>query len=87
MEKITTTKPLNQNKMKATLEFNLPDDKHEWDNAIRADAMYSSLWDISQELRTLWKYEELNDDEWKMVERIRDKFYEILSDNQINLDK
>lgn len=73
--------------MKATLEFNLPEDKIEWDNAVRADAMYASLWDLSQELRTLWKYEELNDDEWKMVERIRDRFYDILSDNQINLDK
>jgi hypothetical protein len=49
--------------------------------------MYSALWDISQELRTLWKYEELSDEEWKMVERIRDKFYEILDENQIKLDK
>ena len=73
--------------MKATLEFNLPDDQHEFDLAIQSGKMYSALWDISQELRKLWKYEELNDDEWKMVERIRDKFYEILGDNQINLDK
>jgi hypothetical protein len=49
--------------------------------------MYSALWDISQELRTLWKYEELNEEEWKIVERIRDKFYEILDENQIKLDK
>jgi len=73
--------------MKAILEFNLPEDKYEWENAIRADAMYLALWDLSQELRTLWKYEELSDDEWKMVERIRDKFHEILSEHNINLDK
>jgi hypothetical protein len=73
--------------MKAILEFNLPEDKYEWENAMRADAMYSVLWDLSQELRTLWKYEELSEEEWNMVERIRNKFYEILGDNQINLDK
>jgi hypothetical protein len=73
--------------MKAKLTFNLPEDKFEWENAMRADAMYSVLWDLSQELRTLWKYEELSDEEWNMVERIRNKFYEILGDNQINLDK
>ena len=73
--------------MKATLEFNLPDDQHEWENAVNANSMYLALWDISQELRTLWKYEELNEDEWNMVERIRDKFYEILSEHNINLDK
>lgn len=73
--------------MKATLEFNMPEDQVEFDFAIQGGKMYSALWDISQELRTLWKYEELSDEEFKMVERIRDKFYEILNDSQISLDK
>jgi hypothetical protein len=73
--------------MKAKLTFNLPEDKYEWENAMRADAMFCALWDLSQELRTLWKYEELSEEEWNMVERIRDKFYEILSEHNINLDK
>jgi hypothetical protein len=73
--------------MKARLTFNLPDDQHEFDLAVQSGKMYSALWDISQELRTLWKYEELSEEEWKMVERIRDKFYEILGDHQISLDK
>lgn len=73
--------------MKAKLTFNLPEEQHEWENAMRADAMFCALWDVSQELRTLWKYEELSEEEWKMVERIRDKFHEILSDHNINLDK
>ena len=73
--------------MKAILEFNLPDDQHEFDLAIQGSKMYVALWDISQELRTLWKYEELSDEEFKIVERIRDKFYEILDENQIELDK
>jgi len=49
--------------------------------------MYAALWDISQELRTLWKYEELSEEEWKIVERIRENFYDILQKNNINLNK
>lgn len=73
--------------MKATLEFNLPDDQAEFDFAVQGANMYSALFDISQELRTLWKYEELDEKEWDMVERIRNKFFEILDDHQIKLDK
>lgn len=85
--KIGIMKPLNQNKMKAKLTFNLPEDQAEFDLAIQGSKMYVALWDISQELRTLWKYEELKQEEWDMVERIRNKFYEILDENQIKLDK
>ena len=73
--------------MKATLKFNLPEDQAEFDFAVQGSNMYSALWDISQELRTLWKYEELTDEEFKIVEKIRNKFYEILDENQIKLDK
>jgi len=73
--------------MKATLEYNLPDDQAEFDFAIQGGNMYSALFDISQELRTLWKYEELDEKEWDIVERIRNKFFEILDDHQIKLDK
>jgi hypothetical protein len=72
---------------KIKMTFNLPEDQTEFDFAIQGGKMYSALWDISQELRTLWKYEELKQEEWDMVERIRNKFYEILDENQIKLDK
>ena len=72
---------------KIKMTFNLPEDQIEFDFAVQGGKMYSALWDISQELRTLWKYEELRDEEFKMVERIRNKFYEILDENQIKLDK
>ena len=73
--------------MKAILEFNLPDDQHSWDNAMRADAMFACLWDIQQELRRLWKYEELSEEELKMVERIRDSFNSIIQENNVNLNQ
>ena len=74
--------------MKATIEFNLPEDQHEWDNAVNANSMYLALWDLSQELRSMWKYQAYNtEEEYAIVETIRDKFYEILSEHNINLDK
>jgi hypothetical protein len=73
--------------MKAKLTFNLPEDQADFDFAIQGGKMYCALWDISQELRTLYKYEELDEKELAMVERIRNKFYDILNDHQINLDK
>lgn len=72
--------------MKATLEFNLPDDYHEWDMAVHGGNMYAALWDISQELRTMWKYKEYQtDEEYAIVESIRDKFHEILTEHNITL--
>ena len=73
--------------MKAKLTFNLPEDQAEFDFATQGGNMYSALFEISQELRTLWKYEELDEKEWDTVERIRNRFYEILDDHQIKLDK
>ena len=73
--------------MKATLEFNLPDEDAEYYCATKGTAMLNALWEIQTELRTLWKYEELNEDEFKMVERIREQLFDILKNNEINLDK
>lgn len=73
--------------MKARLTFNLPDEQHDFDVAIQGSKMYSALWDISQELRRLWKYEELSEEQFEMVERIRDSFHSILQEHNVNLNK
>ena len=73
--------------MKATIEFNLPDEDAEFYCATKGTAMLNALWEINTELRKLWKYEELNEDESNMVERIREQFFDILRDNDINLNK
>lgn len=73
--------------MKATIEFNLPEDDAEFYCATKGTAMLNVLWEIQQELRQLWKYEELTDEQFKMVERIRDSFHSILQDNDVNLNK
>jgi hypothetical protein len=73
--------------MKATIEFNLPDEDAEFYCATKGTAMLNALWEINQELRKMWKYEELNEDEWKIVERIRNSFNDILQENDVNLNK
>ena len=73
--------------MKALLEFNLPEDEAEFYCAIKGTAMLNVLWELQQELRKLYKYEELNQDEYKIVERLRNFLNDSLNDNEINLDK
>jgi hypothetical protein len=72
--------------MKATIEYNLPDDQFEFDNAVKSNKMWHALTEIKDELRRIWKYEELKENQFEMVERIREKFFEILQENEINLD-
>jgi len=72
--------------MKATIEYNLPEDQFEFDCASKSLKMFHALNEIKVELRSIWKYEDLKDNEFEMVERIREKFFEILADNEINLD-
>lgn len=73
--------------MKATLEFNLPEDEAEFYCANKGTAMLNVLWELQQELRKLYKYEELNEDEWKIVERMRNFLNDSLNDNDVNLNK
>ena len=73
--------------MKATLEFNLPEDEAEFYCAIKGTAMLNVLWELQQELRKMYKYEELNKDEMLIVERMRNFLNDSLNDNDVNLNK
>jgi len=73
--------------MKVKLEYNLPDDQFEFESAVKSMKMWHSLTEIKDELRSIWKYEELKENQFEMVERIREKFFEILKENEINLDR
>ena len=73
--------------MKATIEFNLPDEDAEFYCATKGTAMLNVLWEMQTELRKLWKYEELNADEYQIVERIRETFFNSLQEHEINLNK
>ena len=72
--------------MKAIIEYNLPEDQFEFDNAVKSMKMWHALNEVKDELRRIYKYEDLKENEFEMVERIREKFFEILQENEINLD-
>jgi len=78
--------------MKATLEFNLPEEDEEYRTCIEASRLKSAMWDFSQEvLRRLDKYgifngKELTEDESRIVSYIREEFYNHLRDREVSLD-
>jgi hypothetical protein len=74
---------------KGTLTFDLddPDDRDAFNRACKADDYQIFIWDYSQEvIRPLWKHgipEELKDPD-ALLEHLRDKFFETLSDRGLS---
>jgi len=73
--------------MKATLEFNLPEDQNEFEYATKGSEMFLILWNVKQEYRKLMKYHDLTETEYKLIEDLNNKLLEDLQDYGINLDK
>ena len=75
--------------MKATLEFDLedPDDIVSHIRSVKALDLSICLTEIRQELRSKLKYEDLSDHDTNLYECMQEKFFEILEDNNINLDE
>lgn len=73
--------------MKATIEFELPEDRDEYQMANDASKMYITLWDIKQLLRSKLKYnpDGLNAEQLEQWEIMQYEFYEILSKQNLNL--
>ena len=73
--------------MEATLKYNLPDDQFEYDSAVKSTKMYFALTEIQDELRRQLKCEDLKENQYEMIELLITYFYEVLNDNEINLDR
>jgi hypothetical protein len=67
--------------MEVILKYNLPEDNLEHNRAFHASNMAFALWDISQYLRKVDRHDTGDD-----IEKIRETFYVILNDRDINLD-
>ena len=72
--------------MKATIEFVFPEDQHEYDIMLESSRMYLALHDMKRDLRHEWKHGDLSQEQWDMVDKIRERFFEILQENNVNLD-
>jgi mannose-6-phosphate isomerase-like protein (cupin superfamily) len=72
---------LNQNNMKATLEYNLPEDREDFNHATNGFNYYMALVEMDEWLRSEYKYngrEELYE--------VREMLREIILDNNVKID-
>ena len=69
--------------MKATLEFNLPEDQSDFDLSVNGAKAQSALCDMDQWLRSQTKYapDDFSEDTFKAFELCREKLREIVYDN------
>lgn len=72
--------------MKSILQFNLPDDQREFDLAIQAPKAQSFLWDFSQQLRSWQKYGHQFKDADDALDKIREEFYRLINNHEVNID-
>jgi hypothetical protein len=73
--------------MKATLTFNLPEEDHEYSNAVDGSKMRSVLWDLDQWLRAKLKYEELTDGQYDAYKATRDELRRLLIEENVDIEK
>jgi len=75
--------------MKATLEFNLPEDHIEFELAVNGSKMHSVLWEMDQWLRAQYKYmpdTEYSQDKYDTFEKCRDQLREIMFENGVKFE-
>jgi hypothetical protein len=76
--------------MRAIIEFNLdePADIEEHKRFTNLNSVYIALWEFDQEMRRQIKYntEDYNGEQLDALDKLREKFHEILNENQIKID-
>ena len=71
--------------MKVNLEFDLPTEKEDLDNALNGSKYKSVIRDIDNNIRLKLKHEELSDEEHIIYTEIRDKISYLLEDWNITI--
>lgn len=73
--------------MKATLEFNLPEEVAEYTDAVDGTNWKLVVWELERYLHDKIKYnDKLSDQELNVYNSIRDNLYEIISSKNLFLD-
>jgi uncharacterized UPF0160 family protein len=65
---------------KATLEFNLPEEREEYNLCVNGSNYSSALWKFNEYLRNVLKHnpKDLSDEQLNLVEEIQKEFFESL---------
>lgn len=71
--------------MKAILEFALPEESQEHQDALRGSDWKYAVDDLLQYLRTQIKHAENSADEYRTFERVREQLFEILEERDLKL--
>ena len=71
---------------KGILEFNLPEEESEFKDAVDVGRIKSALWDFTQDLRTWLKHGHTFKSADEALETVREKFYEHLTSNGVDID-
>ena len=74
--------------MKAILEFNLPEDQDEFNQAVKGGDWRSLVWDFDQYLRSNTKYapDGMPADEYRAYEKVREHLRYMISEMNLSLD-
>ena len=56
--------------MKAILEFNLPEDGDDFRYAVNGEQYFIALHNIREDVRQIWKYNSLPEEQFDLVDRI-----------------
>jgi hypothetical protein len=73
--------------MKATLEFNLPDDQVDFIDAVNGQRWRLMVWNFDQYLRSELKYnDKLSSEQYKVYEQVRDTLWQKMNEDNLSLD-
>lgn len=67
--------------MKATIEFNIPEEQNEFDITVKAHNLLNTLHEMSEWLRELYKYKDI---ETINTEEVRMKLWDLAKDNGVD---
>ena len=75
--------------MKAILEFNLPEDQHDFELAVNGTKAQVALWEMDQWLRAQYKYmpdAEYSADKYETFEKCREQLREIMFEHGLKFE-
>ena len=72
--------------MKATFEFDLPEDQREYEIMSKSLKTQSFLWEFSEQLRAWYKYHHDFKDANDALSKIREEFYRLVNIHKVNID-
>ena len=73
--------------MKAILEFDLPEEQPEFDNAVNGGKWSIVAWELDQHLRSQLKHnDKLTEKQYDALQEVRDKLWEIVNEDSLSFD-